>query len=195
MSYIEHQFPDNAETDTAIRNGEITVFKRCIRERERERERCDHVNELASLSSQEGQELQDLNNTLIKLETDICSIISDCNNSETALIETIEHIPKQLDEMKNRMIEIIAKAKFKMIAEADNFKAEEMKRLSIRTNASSKVNEDIHGLLLLFSNFDKECLMNVNARVFTNQLTRKNATSRVKTARPPPGGHVFRQII
>ncbi|KAH3815836.1 hypothetical protein DPMN_144369 [Dreissena polymorpha] len=109
--------------------------------------KCDNVNELASLSSQEGQELQDLNNTLIKLETDICSIISDCYNSETVLIETIEHIPIQLDEMKNRMIEIIAKAKVKMIAEADNFKAEEMKRLSIRTNASSKVNEDIHGLL------------------------------------------------
>ncbi|XP_052217806.1 uncharacterized protein LOC127835420 isoform X2 [Dreissena polymorpha] len=109
--------------------------------------KCDNVNELASLSSQEGLELQDLNNTLLKLETETGSIIADCKLSEDALIETIAHIPKQLDKMKDRIIEIFDKAKSKMIAEAENFKAGEMNRLGERTNATLKVNEDINELL------------------------------------------------
>ncbi|XP_052214378.1 uncharacterized protein LOC127833254 [Dreissena polymorpha] len=109
--------------------------------------KCENVNELASLSSQEGLELEDLNHMLLKLETETCSIISDCNLSEVALSETNANIPKQVDEMKDRIIEIFDKAKSRMIEEAENFKDEEMKRLGERRKATSNVNEDIHELL------------------------------------------------
>ncbi|XP_052215222.1 uncharacterized protein LOC127833809 isoform X4 [Dreissena polymorpha] len=105
------------------------------------------VNELASLSSQEGLELEDLNHMHLKLETETCSIIADCNLSEAALSETNANIPKQVDEMKDRIIEIFDKTKSRMIEEAENFKAEEMKRLGERRKVTSNVNEDIHELL------------------------------------------------
>ncbi|KAH3814871.1 hypothetical protein DPMN_143385 [Dreissena polymorpha] len=109
--------------------------------------KCENVDELASLSSQEGLDLQDLNNTLLKLETETASIIADCNLSEAALSETNANIPKQVDEMKDRIIEIFDKAKSRMIEEAENFKAEEMKRLGEMRKVTSNVNEDIHELL------------------------------------------------
>ncbi|KAH3815839.1 hypothetical protein DPMN_144372 [Dreissena polymorpha] len=109
--------------------------------------KCDNVNALASLSSKEGLELQELYSTLLKLETETCSIIVDCNLSEAAFNEANANLLKELDEMKDRIIEIFDKAKSRMVAEAENFKAEEMKRLGERTKATSNVNEDIHELL------------------------------------------------
>ncbi|XP_052215011.1 uncharacterized protein LOC127833656 [Dreissena polymorpha] len=49
--------------------------------------------------------------------------------------------------MKDRIIEIFDKAKSRMIEEAENFKAEEMKRLGEMRKVTSNVNEDIHELL------------------------------------------------
>ncbi|KAH3815798.1 hypothetical protein DPMN_144329 [Dreissena polymorpha] len=91
--------------------------------------------------------MQELNNTLLKLETETCSIIADCNLSEAALSDTNANLLKQLDEMKDRLIEIFDKAKSRMIEEAEIFKAGEMKRLGERRKVTSNVNEDIHELL------------------------------------------------
>ncbi|KAH3815805.1 hypothetical protein DPMN_144336 [Dreissena polymorpha] len=109
--------------------------------------KCDNVDELANISSQEGEELKDLNKTLLQLENESGSIIADCNLSEDVLSETIAGIAKQVDEMMERIIELFDKAKTKIMEEADDFKTEKIKRLGEINKSSSKVNEDINELL------------------------------------------------
>ncbi|XP_052215219.1 uncharacterized protein LOC127833809 isoform X1 [Dreissena polymorpha] len=109
--------------------------------------KCDNVDELASISSKEGQELQHLNKTLLKLENEIASIGAECKLSEDVLSETTASIAKQIDEMRGRIIELFDKAKTKMIEEADTFKADEMKRLGEINKSSSNVKENINELL------------------------------------------------
>ncbi|KAH3898423.1 uncharacterized protein LOC127864816 [Dreissena polymorpha] len=113
--------------------------------------KCDNVNELASLSSQEELELQELKNMLLKLKTEISSIMEGCKLSEDALSETNAHFPKQFDELKERFIEIFDKAKKNISDEVDNFESEEVKLLGEWNKASSKVNEDINHLLQVSS--------------------------------------------
>ncbi|XP_052260662.1 uncharacterized protein LOC127864813 isoform X2 [Dreissena polymorpha] len=110
--------------------------------------KCDNVNELASLSNLEGLELQDLNKTLLKLTIDNVSIK---RNSEKALSETNENLPKQIDEIKDRIIDILNKEQIKIIKDADIFKAEEMKRLGEITKACSHMNSNINELIPFIS--------------------------------------------
>ncbi|KAH3815815.1 hypothetical protein DPMN_144346 [Dreissena polymorpha] len=109
--------------------------------------KCDNVDELASISSKEGQELQHLNKTLLKLENEIASIMAECKLSEDVLSETTASIAKQIDEMRDRIIELFDKAKTKMIEEAVTFKADEIKRLGEINKSSSNMKENINELL------------------------------------------------
>ncbi|KAH3898422.1 hypothetical protein DPMN_022652 [Dreissena polymorpha] len=106
--------------------------------------KCDNVNELASLSSQEGLELQELNKTLLKLTTENFSIKTE---TEKALNETTANLPKQVDDMKDRIIDILDKSQKKIMVDADTFRAEEMKRIGERTEAFSRINTNINELI------------------------------------------------
>ncbi|XP_052260664.1 uncharacterized protein LOC127864815 isoform X2 [Dreissena polymorpha] len=117
--------------------------------------KCDKINELASISSQEGPELQDVKNTLLKMETDTGKIVAECKLSEAELSETNANLFKQIDRIKGCIIELFEKAKTQLTADADNFKADEIKKIeqseAKRNKAWLKVNEDINELLSVSS--------------------------------------------
>ncbi|KAH3815801.1 hypothetical protein DPMN_144332 [Dreissena polymorpha] len=115
--------------------------------------KCDNVDELANISSHEGRALKHLNEKLLILDNESGCIIEKCKLSEDLLSETIANIAKQVDKMRDRIIELFDKAKTKMIEEADDFKAEEMKRLCGINKSSSNVKEDINELLSISSTF------------------------------------------
>ncbi|KAH3803823.1 hypothetical protein DPMN_132091 [Dreissena polymorpha] len=112
--------------------------------------KCDQVDEIAKVSRQTRTELQALEQSLIKLQSDAESIQADCEQSETGLNESIAKISSEVDKMRDRTIQLFEDAKLKFITEAKKIKTAETKRIMNARDASSKVKDGISEILSMY---------------------------------------------
>ncbi|KAH3809451.1 hypothetical protein DPMN_137820 [Dreissena polymorpha] len=113
--------------------------------------KCDQVDEIAKVSRQARPELQALKQTLIKLQSEADAIIADCEQSETDVNESFAKISSEVDEMRDRIIQLFEDAKQKFITEASELKTAETKTIGNKRDASSKVKDEISKVLSMCS--------------------------------------------
>ncbi|KAH3844318.1 uncharacterized protein LOC127872767 [Dreissena polymorpha] len=109
--------------------------------------KCEHVDELSSLSEQTRPELDALKESLQQIESDAEYIIDECKKSENDLNESIANMSVEVDEIQTRFNKLFENAKTTMLTEANGVKSKEMKKLDDRSAETTKLKEEITQLL------------------------------------------------
>ncbi|XP_052216614.1 uncharacterized protein LOC127834639 isoform X2 [Dreissena polymorpha] len=105
--------------------------------------KCDLLDEIANVCGQKRHELQAVKQSLINLQSEADSIITDFKHSETGLNESISKISSEVDAMRDRIIKQFEDAKQKLITEANTFKTSEVRFIENMRDASSNIKEEI----------------------------------------------------
>ncbi|XP_052214782.1 uncharacterized protein LOC127833523 isoform X4 [Dreissena polymorpha] len=126
-------------------------FKLCCTTCRIAHEKCDKLDDIASISRQKRAQLHGLKQSLLKLKSDADAIVAECKHPEEELNASVEDVSKDVNEMTDRMIKLFDDAKQELLTEAKVLKSEEVKRLSILQSVSTKIMEEINQLFPMWS--------------------------------------------
>ncbi|KAH3731026.1 hypothetical protein DPMN_057031 [Dreissena polymorpha] len=118
--------------------------------------RCDKVDEIAIISLQKGEEIDNMKWCLLKLESDADANVIECKQSEKQLNESIIDISKKVDDLKDRLIKQIEEAKCEFLTKANALKCDELKRQNDRHALNTKSKDEINEILSIFSAISKQ---------------------------------------
>lgn len=106
--------------------------------------KCGQLDEIDSVTEERLADIDDLKPLLLKLESEVDSILADCKQSDDQLNKSVSNVSKDLDSMKIRIIKLFEDAQINVLSEANDFRSEQINR---RHAVCKKVKEDLNQIL------------------------------------------------